>query len=792
MIAAGKALWKKSGTWPGVFYLLILGLVLYLGPLAGVARAQTYPVQEHTSQIISRGVNQDTYTLKADDGQIIVYVLTVDLLDPYIDLRVLLGADDTWQKNDTVLNMARRSGAVAAVNADFFQMKDSGRPIGMTVRQGQLLSSPPLRRDMYTIAIGQDRTPYIGLFTFSGQVTAPDGSSYALAGINKPAYLLPDATSSDSNALHMYTAAWGEKSRGSKYAAPEPPLVEMLVRSGRVEQLYSNSDPMPLPADGLVLRGQGQAARFLLEKFRPGDPVQLSYQVQPDIGAVMSASGGQALLLTEGHLPTYFSQEIVGYHARTAAGYDAEQSKLYLVAVENSSRSRGMTQKELAEFMLGLGVHTAINLDGGGSTSLVARPLGDQSPVLLNLPEKGAQRAVPVALGVFSTAPPGALQGLIIAGPERIVPGLPVKYTVKAYDEYYNPLPVIRDQVDWQAGPGWEQLAAGEFLPGEPGTVTLQVQYQGVVAQKQVQVYRDEQLQLVVQPASLNLLPGQKGEIKVSLRDPSGQLHEVPAAYWQITTSSDLVGVQGSLVTAGEQSGQGEIKIGFRSQRITVPFTIKAPLPFTDLEEKHWAYPAVYNLYQLKVVSGVSATLFLPAEKVTRAQFVTMLGRALGWGQQNQSGGKGVALPFKDRAGIPDWAAPYVAFAAGQKYLTGFPDGTFQPDRLLTRAEMAAVLNRVLQLPAASPDAPAFADLAAIPAWARPAILACGSAGLIRGDAENKVHAQQNASRAETAVVINRILQKGLGKAAEQAEQGAAGSSGQNSPGGEMIGPPAP
>ncbi|WP_018084902.1 S-layer homology domain-containing protein [Desulfurispora thermophila] len=789
MYIAGKALLKKLKPLQWTLCLVLSFLALYLGPAAGVARAQVYPVLEHTSQIISRGVNQDTYTLQANDGKIIAYVLTVDLHDPYIDLQVLLGAGESWQKNDTVLNMARRSGAVAAVNADFFQMKDSGRPIGMTVLQGQLLSSPPLRRDMYTIAIGQDKTPFIGLFSFTGLVTAPDGSSFPLAGINKPAYLLPNATSSDSNALHMYNAAWGERSRGSKYAVGEPLLVEMLVRNNTVVQLYSNSDPIPLPADGFVLRGQGNAARFLQEKFRPGDQVQLTYRVQPDISNIKSASGGQALLLTDGHLPTYFSQEITGYHARTAAGYDATQSKLYLVAIENSSRSRGMTQKELAEFMLGLGVHTAINLDGGGSTSFVSRPLGENSPVLVNLPEKGAQRPVPVVLAVFSTAPPGALQGLIISGPERIVPGLPVKYTVKAYDEYYNPYQLAQEAVSWEVGSGWEQLAAGEFLPREPGSISLRASYQGVVAQKQVSVYQDDQLQLVVQPGSLSLLPGQKSEIKVNLRDPSGQLWPVPASYLQIKSESGLISIQGALLTAGEEAGQGEIKISFRSKSATVPFTIKAPLPFTDLDEKHWAYQAVHNLYQLKVVSGVSETLFQPAEKVTRAQFVTMLGRALGWVQQNQLSGQTPALPFKDRARIPGWASPYVAYAVQQKYLTGFPDGTFLPDRLLTRAEMAVVLDRVLKLPAASDDTPSFADTATIPAWASPALAACSKAGLIRGDGENKVHAQQNASRAETAVVINRMLVSGLVKTAGQS---APERSGQNLPGGEMIGPPAP
>jgi exopolysaccharide biosynthesis protein len=87
---------------------------------------------------------------------------------------------------------------------------------------------------------------------------------------------------------------------------------------------------------------------------------------------------------------------------RTSAGISADGRRLYPLTVDGrSEESQGLTLLELAELMRDLGADDAVNLDGGGSSTLVAREPGDRQVTVQNVPSDGAQRPVPNGVGVF-------------------------------------------------------------------------------------------------------------------------------------------------------------------------------------------------------------------------------------------------------------------------------------------------------------------------------------------------------------------------------------------------------
>lgn len=87
---------------------------------------------------------------------------------------------------------------------------------------------------------------------------------------------------------------------------------------------------------------------------------------------------------------------------RTAAGFNANGKKLFLVAVDGrSSASIGMAIDELAALPRCLGAAAAVNLDGSGSTALVARRAADNQVTVRNSPSDGAERPVPNGIGIF-------------------------------------------------------------------------------------------------------------------------------------------------------------------------------------------------------------------------------------------------------------------------------------------------------------------------------------------------------------------------------------------------------
>jgi exopolysaccharide biosynthesis protein len=89
---------------------------------------------------------------------------------------------------------------------------------------------------------------------------------------------------------------------------------------------------------------------------------------------------------------------------RTAAGFGSAGRVLYLLALDGDAETgSGLTISELAALMRGIGADSAVDLDGGGSSTLVSREPGDRRVTVRNHPSGGAQRPVPDAIGVFSS-----------------------------------------------------------------------------------------------------------------------------------------------------------------------------------------------------------------------------------------------------------------------------------------------------------------------------------------------------------------------------------------------------
>jgi len=94
-------------------------------------------------------------------------------------------------------------------------------------------------------------------------------------------------------------------------------------------------------------------------------------------------------------------------HPRTAIGIDSDTGKILLVVVDGRSEfSSGYTLVELAELMVQLGAEEALNLDGGGSSTMAVTPPGGALTVA-NAPSDGHQRPVPEGLGLVWSPPAG-------------------------------------------------------------------------------------------------------------------------------------------------------------------------------------------------------------------------------------------------------------------------------------------------------------------------------------------------------------------------------------------------
>ncbi len=174
---------------------------------------------------------------------------------------------------------------------------------------------------------------------------------------------------------------------------------------------------------------------------------------------------------------------------------------------------------------------------------------------------------------------------------------------------------------------------------------------------------------------------------------------------------------------------------------------------FTDLETHTWAAAAIEHLEEKGIVYGYTPQFFGPGEKITRGEFASFLVRALGLAAVE------CAEPFSDVSAYATYASDIAAGKAAG-ILNGVGDNKFSPDRLITRQDMMTMVARGMALRgevdmSAYPDAGLFAD------YALPHAKAMIESGLIKGNADGTLNPLGFTTRAEAAVLMQRIVDIG-------------------------------
>lgn len=452
--------------------LLLTGAILLMSGMPAMAATNTLTMTG--SSPITSGAVLKTYTWDIADGNVKAAVLEIDLTDPYVQLEVVPGKGKFTQRS-TVSAMADRTDAIAMVNGDYYNMRAEGAPIGTTVIDGELVSSQSFLTGVYCLGITSDRTAYIDAFSFSGSVTAANGEKRNLSGLNKTFYW-EETTGLHSHIgrLHLYSDIWGGNTRGMDSYVGVP--AEVLVKDNQViDVAFDGGFDSAVPEGCYILHGDAGAADYLKENMQIGDTVQIQYSYKPEQDWEM-VIGGHALLVDNGQMVQYTKDlsALGGVRARTAAGISKDGKTVYIVAVEGrTSSSKGITLGNLSLLMTKLGVWKAVNLDGGGSTTLVSRPLAETERVRVINPESnGAERSVVEGLGVYSTAPEGSVKGIFINGSKTLLIGETGTYTFKAYDQYYNPV-TDTSVIELTEENGLGTISGNQFTATQAGTTNL-------------------------------------------------------------------------------------------------------------------------------------------------------------------------------------------------------------------------------------------------------------------------------------------------------------------------------
>jgi hypothetical protein len=300
-----------------------------------------------------------------------IWILRVDLARA--DLRLAL-AHDQIMDTETVAGIAERHGAVAAVNAGFFQ--PNGDPLGLLKIGGQIVSDTRRPRGAVGIVRTGERPRLIFdrvAASLSLQVQQPDDEAVTadIAGVDTTRLL---------GRLMLFTPDY------HAHTDTAPGGLEWVVRGDplRVEGAPRTGGKTPIPPDGYVLSFGGRSPpKELAAALGPGADVTLDTRYmpaesRPDAWELAEdIVGGAGLLARDGAFVDDWAAETfaAGFaeqrHPRTMIGASADGAA-WLVVVDGRQPelSTGMTLVELRELARQLGLTDALNLDGGGSTTM--------------------------------------------------------------------------------------------------------------------------------------------------------------------------------------------------------------------------------------------------------------------------------------------------------------------------------------------------------------------------------------------------------------------------------------
>jgi len=290
----------------------------------------------------------------------------------------------------------------------------------------------------------------------------------------------------------------------------------------------------------------------------------------------------------------------------------------------------------------------------------------------------------------------------------------------------------------------------------------------------------DEALNSVRESAA-SMLGGDTGSFKSYALNPGGTIEMSLGGSVTLLSGTARLTVRGGQVvniSSGTVAGSGtELKIGCRylatedcSAFVTFTSAGKAALDggasvssfggpiaqFSDVPASHWAYEHVNALYSLGVINGVGNNKFEPDQNISRADFVTIMGRI-----QGVDTTKYIGSAFSDVSATA-YYAPYIKWANESGIVLGYGNGIFSPSAKISRQEMAVIIIRYAEYNkktlTGSSSAGLFADDRNIADWARPAVYTARDAGIINGRENNIFDPKGNATRAEICAIFSRYL----------------------------------
>lgn len=520
---------------------------------------------------IARGVFLDTWQGRADSGKPKRgYSLTFHPGNS--DGMVVASYGDSVNSRKTLSRMiaaAESKGyfVIGGINGDFYQLSN-GVPIGIVMREGRLISN------------NSDGTGAIG-FKADGSAVIGKPNVEIKALIGEGRYPISHLNKAQGDwGPYLYTSDFGPTTGSTE------PSIEVVIDiksgdvklggkvDGVVSAVYSNTKATPIGKNQMILSARnGKYGAPFINALFTGIPISFSFNIaDPAWNGVQEAIGGSNILISKGQMNPALSA--TNFNPTTAVGIKGNGEVVFLeVDGRNDAHSMGMSSMDAARFLMEQGCVDALQMDGGGSSTISARLPGNGSPSVLNKPSDGTERANANGLLILSRQgvrinrgeAPLTLDASLLhlyPGKTFALPGAAVSFRAAATNSDYFPVTLPQNLI-WTADSGTIDATGKMTASSQPGTYRVYASNGMASGNATLVVVNPADITAVIpSKTSFSILPGTSQSLTAQARYNDIPIPSVNNQYlWQVEGTIGTITPEGVFTAAAGGDASGRIKV---------------------------------------------------------------------------------------------------------------------------------------------------------------------------------------------------------------------------------------
>lgn len=698
---------------------------------------------------------------------------------------------------------------MVGINASFFSFK-TGVPMGHVITNGEITSKDATELD--AVGFNEDGTGFISRLGI--KTTAYfDEYEFDIAHVNK--YCQATTT-----VMTMFTDAFGNNTNATSETVNiilgeldgKPSIGKTIT--GKIEEIKTASGSVDIPSGKIVLtintNGGDEWIHTLIKLMSVGQTISIKNEATVDAERWNSAYNGLASegkrILSGGEVASGLE---AGAAPRTAVGVRENGNLIfYVIDGRQKGYSYGARQDTVAKRLKELGCIDALNLDGGGSTSMAGVYPGQSAASIINSPSEGSLRQVTNFIFLQNmNASTGVLGGLYLYPySTHYLSGAKVQLHAGAIDSnfHYMDLPEIKYSMENDNGSITEDGVLTLSGTGEAvvnvtsGDISGGARYFTYETPTEINVYNKDT------GKTISSISGNQGDvINLDCKAYNGKKYlESGIQCYNFDISPDVGKVENGVLTLAYNDGaSGVLTVSAGEKAVQIPVSIKSTgglkpvqlYPYSEISveddkikvdmfsfNEHIDFEKSFVKVDGNIVSGSDDALkyevddrhgviIVPISSDFSGGFHKILAKAQttdGYAAINTYSIKN-SVPESEFADINShWAKDTIKYMNNSGIVSGVNENgknLFKPDNYITRAEFAVMMCRYMNIDASQYENKSlnFADNNIIPSWAANYIKAMYENGIISGKQDgDKVYFAPNdkLTRAEAAAVIGRTL----------------------------------